>query len=164
MLHDIFLSQDVGLEIDKCGICTKPITKKGHVYICYDCLKYGEHEECGKEQWRGDTSTLNIDTLNHVLKYDEISQEYGLTISNGAMCPTQMSVTTPGFINLTGLFDKPLVDTYFEVTFLAFKSEGTVGIFIDTEHNARPTLLGPDATAYINDGRVRYNFQSIVSH
>jgi hypothetical protein len=154
MLHK-YTTLSQCISADMCGICNESIEKYYLSNVCYDCMKYAEHEVCAQEQLRGDTATLIIDTLNHVLKYDESTREYAINVSDGTVCPKEMSVLTRGFVDLTELFDKPLDDAYFEVTFLAFKSEEKVGIFVDSERESQPLLFGPDATAFMNDGKVR---------
>jgi hypothetical protein len=155
MLHK-YTTLSQCISADMCGICNESIEKYYLSNVCYDCMKYAEHEVCAQEQLRDDTATLNIDTLNHVLKYDESTREYALSLNDGAICPKEMSVLTRGFVDLTELFDKPLDDAYFEVTFLAFKSEEKVGIIVDSERESQPLLFGPDATAFMNDGKVYY--------
>eukprot|EP00029_Vermamoeba_vermiformis_P003559 TRINITY_DN14103_c0_g1_i1.p1 TRINITY_DN14103_c0_g1~~TRINITY_DN14103_c0_g1_i1.p1 ORF type:complete len:585 (-),score=34.51 TRINITY_DN14103_c0_g1_i1:244-1998(-) len=147
------------LEISQsnCGICNAVIDKTKSIYGCYECLKYAECETCSVEQFRGDTATLDVDVLSNILKCDETLHEYALLAHDDTLCPNNMNVVTPGYMDLTELHDKPLDDAYFEVTFLAFNSEEKVGILLTTERQSQAKLFGSEATVYMNDGTLYYS-------
>ncbi len=138
-----------------CAICKKIIPKNAwRIYMCYECIEYVECEECSEKQLCGNTLTLDIDDLHHVVKYDEISQEYALIVQNETVCPKNMNIVPQGYLDLTELFDKPLNSAYFEVTFLTFDSNEKVGIMLDPRHMSQAQLFGSEAFAYLNDGTV----------